>query len=91
MPLPGPRVEQAVARGEAAQVGVVLRVLVVELEDVVVDVRDASGTATRSSPSRSNWRQAIVPVASSSRIWSTRSSISSSVPLGEVVGDDLLP
>ena len=31
----------------------------------------------RSRPSCSNWRQAIVPVASSSRIWSTARSISS--------------
>ena len=38
--VPGPRVERAVPRRAAAQVGVVLRVLVVELEDVVVDVRD---------------------------------------------------
>jgi hypothetical protein len=39
---------------------------------------DTVGIATRSRSSCSNWRQAIVPVASSSRTWSTRSSISSS-------------
>ena len=73
----GPRVERAVARGELAEVRVVLGILVVDLER-----RCGRRTRRRAAPrrgrsrARSNWRHAIVPVASSSRTWSTRSSIS---------------
>ena len=48
------------------------------------------GTATRSRPSCSNWRHAIVPVASSSRISSTRELDLLVALADQVVGDDLL-
>ena len=46
-------------------------------KDVVVDVHDRERDGERSASSASNWRAVMDPVASSIRIWSTASSISS--------------
>ena len=75
-PVPRAREPRPDLRRHRLQEAVVVRILEVDLEDVVVDVDDRGLHLDALDAEPSNCISAIVPVASWASVWSTRSAIS---------------